>query len=577
MAGRTGTGNSARARWLIAPRGRSLEAHLIESLGVHPVVASLLVNRGVQDVAAARSFLRASVDDLHDPFQLPDMEAAVERVLAAISGREQVLVHGDYDVDGITATALLARFLYKLGLQVRHFVPHRFRDDYGVSFRALRDAAEQGVSLAITVDCGVSAVREFERARELGVDAVVLDHHELPPDAPRVPLVAPKRPDSQYPFSELSGVGLAYKLAAALCTRLGLSVDSLRRAFLDLVAVGTIADVVPLQDENRVLVRQGLPLLGKTRKAGLRALLDLCQVGGEPRVSDVAFRLAPRLNAAGRMADASTAVELLLTTDEEWARKAALHLEAMNRQRQREQQRMFEEALRLAEREVDLDEDRVVVLAAEGWHVGVVGIVASKLVEVFNRPAVLLGIEGDRARGSARSVAEFPIAEALEECDSLLIRHGGHDLAAGLAVSVERIGDLRERLNVLAAERLDLEELEPVVHVDRVVEASEVDLALVKALQDVAPFGEANAEPCLACLGLRVTDWRTVGRDDRHLRMTVEDNGSSFGCIGFGLGKRARALAEWGRVDICGMPERDEYSGQPRVQMRLEALRRAGS
>ena len=503
------------------------------------------------------------------------MRPAVERIDAALKNGESILIHGDYDADGVTATALLARLLGKMGGQVHWYLPHRVRDGYGVSMAAIERAAAEGASLLITVDCGVSARRKIERAKELGVDTVIIDHHEVPPDPPDALLVDPKRPDAEYPFPDLASVGLVYKVGLALCRERGLSETSFQRAFLDLVAVGTIADVSPLVEENRALVRAGLALLPHTRKVGLSALLQLCQVGDEPEVTDIAFRVAPRLNAAGRMADAALALELMLTDDQAQAHRTSLRLDTLNRERQREQDRIATEALRVAERQVDLDNDLVLVLHAPGWHIGVLGIVAAKLVDMYARPAIVLVEEGEVARGSARSTAALHIADALAACSEVLQRHGGHALAAGLAVSSEQIPEFRRRINAVAAEMLGPEDLIPRIDIDGEIALAELTEEVLAQMDALRPFGEANPPPLFAARGVQVRESRTVGRDGRHLKLTVEQAGRSIDCIGFGLGGESRTADAGREIDVCFTPQMNEFNGRRSMQLKLEAVRRA--
>lgn len=560
------------ADWIIRPRDADAERRLVRGLSVHPVLAAVLVGRGLREPSAARRFLNPSLDDLHDPFDLPDMEPAVDRIATALERNEPILVHGDYDADGITSTALLVRFLAKLGAEVRYFLPHRFEDSYGLSERAVRAAAGEA-RLIIALDCGVKDHEAIACARAQDQDVIVVDHHEPGDDLPPALVIDPKRHDSQYPERDLAAVGLAFKLATALCARLGLPERSLQRAFLDLVAIGTIADVSPLMGENRVMTAAGLELLPHTRKVGLQVLLELCQLTEHIGARDVAFRIAPRLNAVGRMADATDALELLLTDDEHEARRSALHLDALNRQRQQEQSCIFREALAMIEDEVDLARDRMVVLARSGWHRGVVGIVASKVLEATGLPTLLLAIEGEHARGSARSIEGFNIAHALSRCDDLLDRYGGHSLAAGCELRADRVDELRVRLGEMACELIADADLRPQLAVDAEVTATELDAELAVALRALEPFGEANPEPRLVVRDLRVRSARAVGAGSAHLKLSLEAEGRSFDAIGFGLGERLGEVRAGMRVDLAFTPVIDDYSGLPRLQLQFADLR----
>lgn len=568
MAGREGT------RWRVAPRDPQADAEAARQLDLHPLVAAVLRNRGVEEPAAVRRFLQPSAEDLHDPSTLPDLAPVVARLSQAADRRERVLVHGDYDADGLTGAALLTRVLERLGCEVHYHIPHRVHEQYGVSEPAVVSAAQAGVTLLVTVDCGVADHGPLARARALGLEVVVIDHHPPGPTLPEgVWVVDPQRVDSAYPERELAGVGLAFKVASALCQARGVSEASLQRSFLDLVAVGTIADVVPLRGENRVLTALGLRVLAQTRSPGLRALLDLVGLVGPIRGSDVAFRVAPRLNAAGRIGDAADALELLLAEDPEQARVLAKHLDDANRARQQEQETVYQQARGAVVEQVDLAVDRVIVVAGPQWHVGVVGIVASKLLEEFNRPTIVLTDQQGELRGSARSVAGFDIGAALAECAPALLRFGGHALAAGLTLRPEDLEEFRERLRLVAAEALPEEALGPEVSVDAETRLAEISPALVEQLARLEPYGEGNPEPLFLSREVEVVECRPVGAEGRHLKLYVAQEGRTWEAIGFGLGAETEWIRPGAQLDLCYTPELSTYQGVQRLQLRLEALR----
>ncbi|MGI5818960.1 MAG: single-stranded-DNA-specific exonuclease RecJ [Armatimonadota bacterium] len=561
--------------WIIRPRDRDAEEHLARELDLHPILAAILIGRGLGDVSDAEHFLSPSLDDLHDPFLLPDLEPAVDRILHALEAREPILVHGDYDADGITSAALLVRFLSTLGGDMHYFLPHRFEDSYGLSERAVRRSADVA-GLIIAVDCGVRDHQAVACACAQGQDVIVVDHHEPGAELPEGALVVdPKREDSQYPERDLAAVGLAFKLAAGVCEKLDLSHKSLQRAFLDLVAVGTIADVSPLVGENRVMTAVGLSLLPQTRKVGLQVLMELCELGETVSTQDVAFRIAPRLNAVGRMADATDALELLLTDDEMQARRTALHLDSLNSQRRSEQEAIFRQAVAMLDEQIDLDRDRVVVLAKQGWHRGVVGIVASKVLEHTGLPTLLMAVEGPMARGSARSIDGFDVSDALGRCEDLLERFGGHSMAAGCEIDVDRIADLRDRLNEIGRAVITDEILCPSVAVDLEVDLAEVDQSLARQLARLEPCGAANPEPLLAARDVRVLQSRTVGAAGKHLKMLVDAGGRQVDCIAFGMGDRLDDVRSESRVDLCFVPRIDDYTGVERLQLQVAELRPA--
>ncbi len=561
--------------WDAPPRDFDFESDLARALGIHPAVAAVLRARGLDTVEACGEFIAPDLGQLHDPFLLPDMSAAADRIVRAIEAKEIVLVHGDYDVDGITSTALMTRFLRKLGADVLYFIPHRVNDQYGLNVEAVRQAAGHGATLTVAVDCGVNAVEAIEETRRLGMDALVIDHHE--PGERQVDALAvvdPKRADSQYPERDLAAVGLCFKTASAVCIRLGVPQESLERAFLDLVALGTVADVVPLVGENRVFTRFGLGLLAETRKVGLRALMQVCNITGAVRSSDVAFRLAPRMNAAGRMGDATDALELLLTDDEDEALRLALHLENSNRDRQREQEVTYRQALEQIEQIEELDAQKVLVLSSPQWHIGVVGIVASKIVERYYRPTIMLVETGDEARGSARSVDQFDISRGLEACSHLLMRHGGHALAAGLTLRVDQIGPFREAVN-RAADSLDLGDIQDGLPIDAELLLDEVDEELLEGIEAIGPCGRDNPEPLFVTRGVDVVDARAVGRDAQHLKLLVSQGDRPVDCIAFNMAEELKWLKRGSVADVCHCPELNEYNGTRGIQLRLRGIRRS--
>ena len=572
MAGQVG------APWRVVPRDEEFERSIARTVGIHPLLAGALRNRGLTTTEQISDFIQPSPDALLSPENLPDIGPATERIAVAIHSREPVLVHGDYDVDGICSTALLVRFLRKLDVPVQPHIPHRINDQYGLDGPALVRAAQSGIKLIIAVDCGVRATEPIAAARQAGADVIVVDHHEPGPQLPSGAwIIDPKRGDNQYPERELAAVGLAFKLATAVCERLSLSQQSLQQAFLDLVALGTIADMAPLVGENRTMARLGLQLLPRTRKAGLRALLQVCQLDATVTASDVAFRLAPRLNAAGRMADATEALELLLTDDEQAAQKGALRLDSINRDRRAQQEHVYSEALREVEGQIDLEDERIIVLSSPRWHLGVVGIVASKLLDKYDRPAILLVEEDGRARGSARSIEGLDMAATLQECSDLLLRHGGHATAAGLTLETANVQAFRERINALAAASISLEELAPALEADAEVDLFEVDAELVKDLLLLEPCGRGNPEPLFVARAVEIINCQLVGSSAQHLKLSVAHEQPSAECIGFGMSEEAQWIRRGSRVDICFTPEINEYDGRCSIQLRLQAIRPATS
>lgn len=562
--------------WEVRERDYVFEQALAQALGVPPLMAAVLRQRGLGDIHRAKIFLQPPFTGLYDPFLLADMEPAVERVLAAQEEGEQILVHGDYDADGVTSTALLVRALSKLGINVRYFIPHRQHDHYGLSERAIRGAAREGIKLLIAADCGVCDFAAVALAQQLGQDVIVLDHHHPGECLPAGALVVnPKREDSAYPFPELTAVGIAYKFICALCQRLDIAEEAAARAFLDLVCIGTIADVAPLVDENRVFCAHGLRLLPHTKKAGLRALLDISAVNGALSALDVAYRLAPRLNAVGRMGDATDALELLLASDEDEALKLALSLEALNRQRQREQEKTYQEAKRQAERLLAEEDPPLLMLSHSDWHVGIVGIVAAKLLEEYGRPVIVLVEDEELYTGSGRSIPGFHLAHAFIACRDLLERAGGHELAGGLTFRRENFPAVKQRLYELAAEALSWADLVPRLELDAQAEPEEITPELAQALQALEPCGQANPAPLFYTPQMEVVSFRPVGRDNNHLKLIVAAGARAFEAIGFGLGQEARWLRQGMRIDLAHTPELNAFNGGVGLQLRITAIRPA--
>jgi len=544
---------------------------LREALGVSDATARALVGRGLCDVEDGRVFLGHDLSGLLDPFLMADMERAVELVEGALDRGAKIRIYGDYDVDGVCATAVLVRALGGLGADVDWYIPHRIDEGYGLNEEAVRQAHTEGVELLITVDCGSTALEEVATARELGMEVVVTDHHRPGDALPEAPVLNPWRSDSGYPFRELAGVGVAFKLVSALARTRGLRSGAELR-FLDLVCLGTVADVVPLLGENRLFVQHGLRELQRSRKVGVRSLIEAAGVGkaGTVATRDVAFGLAPRINAAGRMEDARSAVVLLLTADAGEARRLAAALSEHNDARRTEEQRTLEEAERMIAAEVDLTRERVIVLGSEEWHPGVIGIVASRLVERYYRPSLLVAISDGQGRGSGRSIAAFNLWEGLKECASLLTRYGGHRYAAGFALAADRIGELRQRISAVAEERLTPDDLRPTIEIDAETPLEEMTLEVATELSRLEPFGTGNPRPVFVTRGAVLEEARCVG-DGSHVSMRLaSESGRRLGGIWFRAGRLWEGLEVGKKVDVCFRARVDEWGGTPRVQLHVE-------
>jgi single-stranded-DNA-specific exonuclease len=552
--------------WTIRPCPQRMVTALTRELGVSELTASVLVRRGYVDPEEARAFL-SGVQPPHDPFLLGDMREACERIRAAVAARKRVCVHGDYDVDGICATALAVLVLRELGADVAWHLPSRFDEGYGLHSSTIARLADEGCALVLTVDCGITAAREVAEARALGVDVIVTDHHRPSGELPDCPLVA-TRP-SEYPFPELCGTGVVLKLAQAL---LGSDSEALRR-HLDLVALATIADVVPLVDENRSLAIDGLRALARTQKPGLQALMEAARVDGAALdAGAVSFRLAPRINAAGRLGHPAAALELMLTDDRAAAKQLAGELEGLNRERQIVEDRILRSAIAQVEAWPErLRRRHAYVLADEGWHEGVVGIVASRLVERFHRPVVLVAGGEEAWKGSGRSIASFDLHAALTACAGHLERFGGHRAAAGLSIRPERVEAFADAFAAEGERELRDEDLRPVTVVDAMVpRGTTLTLDLCAELGQLAPFGLGNPSVTLLAPGCELTELETVG-DGKHLRFRVRrDDRDAGSAIGFGLGSQLDRFRRPGRYDVAFRLEENRWNGTvaPQLQIR---------
>lgn len=563
-------------RWRVQPLQLERAKEMGRALGISPVTAQCLLNRGLKSPEAARRFLAPDSRMLHDPFRMQDMEVAAQRLATAVRRKERILIYGDYDVDGTSAAAFLARLLSQLGVDVSHFVPHREEEGYGLHRSGIEAAEQLGVTLLITVDCGVNGLAEVEYARRQGIDVIITDHHEPGPTLPAaVAVVNPKRPDCQYPFRDLCGAGVAFKLACALGSLLGFQYKHLAEHFLDLVALGTICDIVPLLDENRFLAKEGLRLLPSTRKQGLRALLEKSHLTGRPLSSyDVSFIIGPRLNASGRLGTARDAFTLLVTQDPHEADLLAQRLTQMNRERQEEEARTLEEALQIIRETVDLRHERALVVASSGWRSGVIGIVASRLVERYHRPTWVIAIQGNEAKGSGRSIPPFHLYRALDRCRDVLIQCGGHEQAAGLSVETARIQEFRQRFRKVAEEMLTEEDIEPVLELDAEVKPAAVTERLTEELAGLEPFGQGNPRPLLGCRDLTVESRRRMGREGQHLSLCVSDGAHQFRCVGWRMGDLYDEIREGDRVAVCFTPEMNEWQEQRTVRWVLKDLKK---
>jgi single-stranded-DNA-specific exonuclease len=559
--------------WETRAHDAAQAAALERELGLAPVTARLLAIRGLSDLDVARRFLSPSLDALHDPFRLAGMTEAVERILGAVARRERIAVHGDYDVDGVTSTVILRRALELIGADVVHFIPERMRDGYGLQPASLDRLHADGARLVISVDCGIRGMDAAKRARELGVDLIITDHHEPDVELPcALAVINPKRHDCTYPDKNLAGVGVALKLVQALCSRTGRS--HLLPAFVKIAAIGTLADVVPLVGENRVIAKLGLGMLSKgPHRVGLRALLDVCGLTGKDIDSyHIGFVLAPRVNAAGRMSSPDIAARLLLAADEamaDEARELATLLDTENQRRQQEEAEIVAQAKKIVETDLEVGSRTVIVVAGPGWHRGVIGIVASKLVDAFHRPAIVLSVDGDIAHGSCRSIPSFDLLGGLESCEDLLTKFGGHKQAAGLTIETARIREFRSRINAHADERLGPDDLRPRLWLDGPLPFRGITAQVAEELAALAPFGAGNPSPLFTASRVEIVDGpRRV--KERHLKMAFKQDGKVIRGMAWRAAEREEFVTgHRDAIDLAFSLEQDTWNGERYLQLSI--------
>jgi len=562
-------------RWLVNRTNQEFLEYLSRKASISVAFAQILVNRGVKDADSIKAFLNPSLKDLHDPYLMPDMETATERIRIALKRGETVFVLGDYDADGITSTALLTLALRKLGLKTYFYIPHRIREGYGVSLKGIKMAQDCGATLLVTTDCGISSHDEISMAHSLGIDVIITDHHEPPEKLPpAIAVLNPKRSDSPYPFRDLAGVGVTYKLVQALFQNTEHRAQNTELInLLDLVALGTIADSVPLTGENRILVTYGLKELNSVScRSGIQAIKEVAGIGNrELRSGMLSYTIIPRINAVGRLGDANEVVELFLTQDEERAKSIANLLEEQNRLRQKIEEEVYISALAMLKNN---DIEKAIVLSSPTWHLGVIGIVASRLTEEFYRPTFLFSIMGSQAKGSARSILPFHIYKGIAECENLLLSFGGHSQAAGLRLLTENIPAFRRQINFIIERSLSADDMTPILEIDADVELFEVNFNLVKELNMLEPFGNSNEEPLLGAKGIKVYEPRIVGNN--HLKMRLKQGSLSIDTIGFDMGNLFSELQTLNSellVDAVFTPCINEWDGGKALQLNLKAVR----
>ena len=547
---------------------------LADSLNISSVLASLLINRGVTNFFEAKSYFRPSLDSLHDPFLIDGMHDASTRVIRALTNNEKICVYGDYDVDGTCSAALMYLFLKELGAQVETYIPNRLTEGYGMSNQSIDIIKDHGVKLIISVDCGITAVDEIDHANSHGIDTIVCDHHQSKEILPKAyAILDPIKPGCNYPFKHLSGAGVALKLALAVAISIGKKEMPFK--YLDLVALAGAADIVPLTGENRVLVKEGLEQINTNPRPGIAALIRSARMEpGNLSAGQVVFTIAPRVNAVGRLGDANRSVELFTTDDPEKAIELARVLEDENTERRKIDEMTFSHAMQLVDSEINMDSDLGIVLHYDDWHPGVIGIVASRLVEKFHRPAVMLTTIDGVAKGSARSIHGFNIYEALQSCEDLLLQFGGHEAAAGLAIEIEKLDEFKERFNFILRQNMTAENKLHELHVDTKISFSEISPKFIRVLDQFAPFGPGNMRPLFMSENVTVVNSpRIVGVN--HIVTSLRQNGNDkvFDAIGFNLGAFASIIdKEKNLIDIVYTIESVQKEGKTYPQIRIKDI-----
>ncbi|WP_043933994.1 single-stranded-DNA-specific exonuclease RecJ, partial [Bacillus sp. EB01] len=558
----------SKTRWIVRDYDLGTAEKLAEELNISPLVSSMLLNRGIDNSDSARTFLFGG-QDFHDPFLLDGMDRAVARIQEAIANQEPILIYGDYDADGVSSTTVLMITLRELGANVSFYIPDRFSEGYGPNEAAFRKAAESGIKLIITVDTGIAAIHEAEIARELNVDLIITDHHEPGPILPEaLAIIHPKLPGSNYPFRELAGVGVAFKVAHALYGKLP-------EHLLEIAVIGTIADLVSLKGENRLIAKKGIEKLKSTKNIGIKAIFKVAGVELQTiNEETIGFSLAPRINAVGRLEHASMAVDLLLSDNMGEAEELAHEMDSLNKERQAIVQSITLEAIEQVDKEFPTDSNKVLVVGKEGWHAGVIGIVASKLVERYYRPVIVLSYDREKglAKGSARSIPGFDLFKNLSTTRELLPHFGGHPMAAGMTLKLEDVDELRRRLNQLAEMQMSDDDFIPVMQLDAEISISDCTLEILEELQLLAPYGMDNPKPRISIENAEISTIRKIGSDHNHLKLTLAGDEKSVDAIGFGLGRFFDHISPASRLSIAGELSINEWNNIRKPQIMLQDI-----
>ena len=536
---------------------------------ISEIIARVLLNRGICEAEEIDKFLHLNLENLHDPFLLNDMEIAVDKIIECMNKKEKITIYGDYDVDGITSIATLSKFLTELGVENDYYLPNRLDEGYGLNNNALDKIAKGGTKLLITVDCGISAYEEIEYAKKLGLEVIVTDHHECPEKIPEaLAVIDPKREDSTYPFSSLAGVGVTFKLIHAISIKLSLDRKRYLK-YLDIVCLGTVADIVPLVDENRIIVSFGLMLVRETRNIGLRALIEITGYTAIDSTA-ISFGIAPRINACGRMGEAEIALKLLLTASPEEAKEIANKLNLLNKERQEVEKSIINEAIEMIERDKLYNKD-IIIVGSKNWHHGVIGIVASKITELYYKPSVLISFEDGIGKGSGRSIEGFDLHEALTKCGDYLEKFGGHEMAIGLTLKEENFNAFKTKLEEITSETIDKEAV-PSIKVDAIIEPKSINMDIFASMKLLEPYGESNSSPLFVSKNLKVESVRLLS-NDKHIKLTLRDGNILLSAIGFNLGDKVVRLGD--KIDLVYALEINKYNNTETIQLNVKDIKKS--
>lgn len=560
-----------KKKWEFISNDANQIKELAEKNNISTLLANIFINKGITDEKDIELFINPTRDDFHDPYEMPDMEKAINRIIKAMDQKEKTIIYGDYDVDGITSITVLKKFFLDRGFDVGTYIPNRLNEGYGLNKDAIKEIADQGYKLIITVDCGISGIEEIEYAYSLGLEVIVTDHHEPLDEIPKaVAVVDCKRKDNKYPFNGLAGVGVSFKLIQALSKKLDLESKEYLK-YLDIVAIGTISDIVPLVDENRVITKLGLKLLEQTKNQGLKQLI---KSSGYSSINSttVSFGIAPRINACGRMGHEQEALKLFLTNNIEESREITDNLNNYNRSRQDIEKKILSEALNLIETK-KLEKNNSLVLASENWHHGVIGIVASKITELYFKPTILLNIEGDIAQGSGRSVPGFDLHKALIDSSEYLEKYGGHEMAVGLTLKTDNIDNFEKKFEELAKEA-KTEEIIPIIKIDQEINDKDITLENVKSLDLLEPYGEANKMPLFLYRNLKIDSIRALS-EGKHIKLTLRDKNTIINAIGFNMGYYTNEFLIGDKIDVVGHLEINKFNNVESVQINLSDIRKS--